>query len=117
MEFNEYQRRCADSDRSPGKDWYYGLGLTGESGEVVELIKKANRTGEWRIPVEGKRLDSMLLELGDVLWYIARLGDVYGFTLQQIAEANIEKLRDRMTRAEGPNYAKHATNLPDRVPA
>ena len=93
--FNEYQDATARHDRSPGTDWYYTLGLTGEAGEVAEIIKKANRLGDWHKPV---KVNDLKLELGDVLWHIARLGTRYGITLQDIAESNIAKLDARHLR-------------------
>ena len=68
---------------------YTALGLTGESGEVAELIKKAF--------YHGHALDRKALsrELGDVLWYLAVLADGLGLSLGQIAAENIDKLRAR----------------------
>jgi NTP pyrophosphatase (non-canonical NTP hydrolase) len=34
-------------------------------------------------------------EMGDLLWFLAELADVHGLTLDEIAEANIDKLRRR----------------------
>jgi NTP pyrophosphatase (non-canonical NTP hydrolase) len=87
---NEYQaevKRTAQSaqvDRST-----FALGLAGESGEVCDLLKKA-----WG---HGHVLDEAKLkkELGDVLWYVAALGLQFGINLQDIAEANVAKLRAR----------------------
>ena len=68
---------------------YTALGLTGESGEVAELIKKAF--------YHGHALDTAALskELGDVLWYLAVMADGLGLSLDEIARANIDKLRAR----------------------
>jgi len=65
------------------------LGLGGETGEVLELVKKHF--------YHGKDLDreKMLLELGDVLWYIMFSADAIGFTLEDVALANSKKLRAR----------------------
>lgn len=65
------------------------LGLAGEAGEVVELIKK--HLGH------GAELDDAKLEkeLGDVLWYLAGIATLRGLRLQEIADANLEKLRIR----------------------
>ena len=65
------------------------LGLGGEAGEVQELVKKHL--------YHGKDLDreKMLLELGDVLWYIMFSADAIGFTLEDVALANSKKLRAR----------------------
>ena len=65
------------------------LGLAGEAGEVVELVKKHLFHGA-ELPVE--RLQE---ELGDVLFYLALLTGVTGNTLKGIAFANIWKLRQR----------------------
>jgi NTP pyrophosphatase (non-canonical NTP hydrolase) len=61
------------------------LGFAGESGEVMECLKKHYRDGTH----PGK---SLLLELGDVLHYLTVIGQSYGWTLEEIQEANIEKL-------------------------
>jgi hypothetical protein len=36
-----------------------------------------------------------VLELGDVLWYLALIGSIFGWTLEQMVAANIAKLRKR----------------------
>ena len=65
------------------------LGLAGEAGEVVDTIKK------WSF--QGHLLDqeALLLELGDVLWYLMLIGSVFGWELSQMVEANVAKLRKR----------------------
>jgi NTP pyrophosphatase (non-canonical NTP hydrolase) len=64
------------------------LGLSGECGEVTELIKKHLRDG---------RIDSFKIseELGDVLAYLAILADYYGYTLEEIAQTCISKNKRR----------------------
>ena len=68
---------------------YTALGLTGESGEVAEMIKKAF--------YHGHALEKVALsqELGDVLWYLAVVASGLGLSLDQIASENIDKLRAR----------------------
>lgn len=63
----------------------FACGLAGEAGEVADLVKKFEGHGE---PVDAHRLAS---ELGDVLWYVAAVGRVYGVTLEDAAQANIAK--------------------------
>lgn len=65
------------------------LGLAGEVGEVVELIKKDRFQAQ---PLDRAKL---CLELGDVLWYLTNMAAGFGLTLEQIANANREKLRKR----------------------
>jgi NTP pyrophosphatase (non-canonical NTP hydrolase) len=73
---------------------YNGLGLNGEAGEVAEKLKKLARDGGTPEEIA----DALNKELGDTLWYLSQVADDYGFTLQEIAEANLEKIRDRAAR-------------------
>jgi NTP pyrophosphatase (non-canonical NTP hydrolase) len=71
---------------------YPALGLSGESGEIAEKIKK------W---LRGDReLDEALLalEVGDVMWYVVSLADDLGYTLQEVIDLNVEKLSSRKER-------------------
>lgn len=65
------------------------LGLTGEAGEVAELVKKYLGHGHY---LHSDRLE---WELGDVLWYIAALASSRGLSLERIARENLSKLRTR----------------------
>jgi NTP pyrophosphatase (non-canonical NTP hydrolase) len=93
MNLDEYQElalRTAGHRESAQKQLTYSaLGLTGESGEVAEIIKKAFYHGH---PLDKEALHK---ELGDVLWYLAVMADGLGFSLDEIASANIAKLRAR----------------------
>jgi NTP pyrophosphatase (non-canonical NTP hydrolase) len=64
------------------------FGLSSEVGEVMGLHQKVH---------QGHRLDenALRLEIGDVLWFIAELCDVYGWSMEDIARLNIQKLRNR----------------------
>lgn len=92
MNFDEYQKFARSTAIYPDecKVVYPALGLCGEAGEVAEKVKKNIR--------DGKSLDGVGLELGDVLWYISALADDLGVTLEEVAKANIEKLQSRMER-------------------
>lgn len=70
---------------------YTTLGLNGEAGEVAEKVKKFIRDGELN-------RDDLVKELGDVLWYLARLSDDLGVSLNQVAVVNRDKLIDRQNR-------------------
>ena len=70
----------------------YGLGLTGEAGEVAEKIKKLYRDDTWHGPA------AICKELGDVVWYATRIAEKCGFTLQDVMDANVAKLTDRNAR-------------------
>ena len=75
---------------------YTALGLAGEAGEFCDIVKKVIRDdrGVWTEEAKAKAY----LELGDVLWYVAANAKLLGLSLQQIAHANIRKLRSRKER-------------------
>ena len=66
-----------------------GLKLAGEAGEVADEIGKVLFHGHEFAPEKIKK------ELGDVLWYVSELARACGYTLSQVAEANIAKLKAR----------------------
>lgn len=72
---------------------YVGLGLVGEAGELANQIKKILRDDNGEVTVE--RRETIKKELGDVLWYAARLCRELYLDMDDIAEANIEKLLKR----------------------
>lgn len=87
--------------RGEGDDRAWALGLTGESGEVAELIKKLHYHGgaDKKGPITGNRI---LDECGDVLWYLTALLNCYGYSLHDCIDANIAKLQRRFPN--GFNY-------------
>ena len=100
LQFNEYGKLAATTDRYPNecKPWVYALGLTGEAGELADKIKKVYRDKGGVFKQEER--EAIVKELGDVLWYLTRLGATLGFSLEQIAEINVEKLADRAKRGK-----------------
>ena len=69
------------------------MGLCGESGEAIDIVKK------WL--AQGHELDREKLkkELGDICWYLAETATALDCDLEDIMAANIEKLQKRY--AEG----------------
>jgi NTP pyrophosphatase (non-canonical NTP hydrolase) len=70
---------------------YPTLGLCGEAGEVAEKVKKQVRDGVFNRHEVAK-------ELGDVLWYLANISNDIGYSLKEIANMNVDKLRSRKER-------------------
>lgn len=66
-----------------------GLGIAGEGGEVVDIIKK-HLFQEHELNKE-----HLFEEIGDLLWYVSNLCNVCGFKMEDVMEYNIEKLRER----------------------
>ena len=94
MNLNEYQHlalRTANPGTKKGipiqLNW--ALGLAGEMGELIEIVKKHFFHGH---PVDYDKLED---EAGDLLWYIAVFANSFGLDLEQIALHNVEKLRKR----------------------
>lgn len=93
MNFNEYQlacRRTANPNLTVKESLInWALGLAGESGEYIELVKKEFFHKRPYTLEEAKK------ELGDVLYYLAQCAHSNGLTLDDIAQANVEKLKAR----------------------
>jgi NTP pyrophosphatase (non-canonical NTP hydrolase) len=65
------------------------LGLTGEAGEVSDLVKKGI------FHEKGIDLEHLKKELGDCAWYLAMICDACGFALDDVMQTNIDKLKER----------------------
>lgn len=65
------------------------MGLCGESGEAIDIVKK------WL--AQGHELDKerLMKELGDIAWYLAEAATALDMPLEQILQANIDKLKKR----------------------
>lgn len=72
---------------------YATLKLNGEAGEVAELIGKALRDGD--IEIGRERSAKLEKEVGDVLWYVAEICTIMGWSLSELASKNLEKLAKR----------------------
>lgn len=98
MTLNEYQKRALETAIYPTPIIYPALGMCGESGEVADKVKKVLRDNNSEFTAE-KKLE-IVKEIGDVLWYCATLAHDLGYTLQQAAEINCEKLQSRKQRGK-----------------
>ena len=93
MTINEYQK-LAMTTLNPELDKRDVLingvmGLCGESGEVIDIVKKHL--------AQGHELDKekIIKELGDVAWYMAEIATVLDVELEDVLAQNIEKLKKR----------------------
>jgi NTP pyrophosphatase (non-canonical NTP hydrolase) len=99
MDFQDYQERSRSTARYPqagSNPIYPTLGLCGEAGEVADKVKKVLRDQGGQFDAQVR--DDLLLELGDVLWYVAQLATELDLNLDAIAEANLAKLASRAAR-------------------
>jgi NTP pyrophosphatase (non-canonical NTP hydrolase) len=90
--YKDFTRRTAKYPKRREKE-YLMLGLMNEAGEVGGAYKK-----EIRDRVDNT--DLIIDELGDVLWYLTRLCDVYGVEISELMVNNMDKLFNRMTAEE-----------------
>ena len=92
---NEYQEACLRTEPTDAKisgttRIENGLmGLCGEAGEAMDILKK--------FLFQGHSLDKEHLakELGDVAWYLAVSADALGYSLEDIFQMNVDKLKKR----------------------
>ena len=98
-DFDNYQRATKMTAKYPPPQAleYLSLGIASEAGEVAGKMKKWIRDGDRKMTRE-EWVQAMSSEIGDVLWYTARLADELDLNLSQIAEDNMNKLLDRKAR-------------------
>lgn len=95
MLLNEYQRQANETADYPDECGleYTALGLAGEAGEYCNKVMKIFRGDNLIDDIHV----SLAHELGDVLWYVSECAGVIGYTLQDIARMNLDKLKQRQS--------------------
>ena len=90
---NDYQAEALKTKSYPDdKRIIYPVGLlTEEAGEVAGKLNKYHRDGIWD-------RDAIIKEMGDVMWALAALASDLNVSLEEVADRNIKKLRDRKKR-------------------
>ena len=73
------------------------LGLTAESGEFTEVVKKIIFQGK---PYNDDNIYHMKRELGDIMWYLAQACMALNTNFNEILEMNIDKLKSRYPGGE-----------------
>lgn len=107
---NEYQRAamrtCSiknSSEDDPSMLINGVMGLCGESGEAIDLVKKHIFQGH------GLDKTHIAKELGDVAWYLAETATAIGYDLETILQMNVDKLK---TRYPDGFDVEHSINRP-----
>jgi NTP pyrophosphatase (non-canonical NTP hydrolase) len=105
LDFTEYQRASAATmiyphalEHDVAGLMYVALGLAGEAGELANKIKKMYRDGIDHDSHWPDKRESLIKELGDVLWYAAAMASELDADLGAAAAYNVAKLRDRERR-------------------
>lgn len=108
MTINEYQKaayRTANQSLTDSQQLQNGLmGLNGESGECIDILKKHL--------FQGHGLDKYHIakELGDVAWYLAVSAQALGFDLETILQMNVEKLKARYPHGFDAGHSQHRSS-------
>ncbi len=99
MNFDEYQQKSKVTDTGTTIGTHFGyltMGLIGEAGELANKIKKVFRDDDGK--VTDSRKEEVEQELGDVLWYMSQLATDFELSLDDVAQANLDKLLSRKDR-------------------
>lgn len=111
MELNEYQKRAMTTCMPSSDNFaYMFLNLVGEVGEVASKVAKAIRKENATIVendfvieaktikelfIENPIFDELKKELGDILWQLSGCCTVFGWTLEEVGQDNLDKLAAR----------------------
>lgn len=104
MTANAYQKaalRTAGTENPSALLFNGVMGLNGEAGECIDLLKK--------VLFQGHELDhnELAKELGDVAWYLAVAAHAIGFDLETVLQMNIDKLKARYPDGFDPERSTH----------
>ena len=69
-----------------------GVGLAAESGEFLEIVKKMVFQGK---PWNSDNREHLIIELGDVMWYVANACIALDVDFEEVIEMNVKKLEKR----------------------
>ena len=81
------------------------VGLSAESGEFMEIVKKMLFQGK---PWTDDNREHLIIELGDVMWYVMQACSALDITLEDVVAGNVDKLKKRYPGGEFDVY--HSEN-------
>lgn len=110
MEIKEYQINAFSTCMKTSANYaYMSEGLDGEVGEYKGKVAKLIRKGKAKISsnelvllaAKEERpgiMEDLKKELGDILWFVSGMATIMGWSLEDVAAQNLEKLADRQKR-------------------
>ena len=105
MKINEYQKLAmlTLNKELDKKDILINsvMGLCGESGEAIDIVKK------WLAQGHELDKDHLAKELGDIAWYLAEAATALDLSLEDILQANLDKLKKRYPQGFDKNNSIH----------
>jgi len=69
-----------------------GVGINAEGGEFLEIVKKMVFQGK---PWNDDNREHLIIELGDLMWYVAQATQALGVSFEEVLERNVKKLEKR----------------------
>ena len=88
-----------------------GVGLAAESGEFLEIVKKMVFQGK---PWNDDNREHLIIELGDVLWYVAQACMALEVDFDEVVETNVNKLKKRYPGGEFNIHFSECRQVGDR---
>ena len=88
-----------------------GVGLAAESGEFLEIIKKMVFQGK---PWNDANREHLIIELGDVMWYVMQACAALEVSLDDVIEGNVNKLKKRYPGGDFDVYHSENRAADDR---
>ena len=73
------------------------VGMSAEAGEFTEIVKKMVFQGK---PYNEDNREHLIIELGDILWYVAQATQALGVSFNDVIETNVKKLEKRYPSGE-----------------
>ena len=88
-----------------------GVGINAEGGEFLEIIKKMVFQGK---PWNDDNREHLIIELGDLLWYVAQATQALGVSFEEVIETNVNKLKKRYPGGEFDIHYSENRSADDR---
>ena len=87
------------------------VGMSAESGEFLEIVKKMVFQGK---PWTDDNREHLIIELGDVMWYVMQACSALDVSLEDVVAGNVEKLKKRYPGGEFDVYKSENRAADDR---
>ena len=88
-----------------------GVGINAEGGEFLEIIKKMVFQGK---PWTDDNREHLIIELGDLLWYVAQATQALGVDFDEVLATNVKKLEKRYPEGSFDIYFSENRKAGDR---
>jgi len=87
------------------------VGISAEGGEFMEIVKKMVFQGK---PWNDDNREHLIIELGDVMWYVMQACAALDVSLEDVVAGNVEKLKKRYPGGEFDVYKSENRSSDDR---